>query len=238
MNRLVRLLQLLLPSSHTVGYWASVAGIIASGITIYVFWATPSPEDDSQTKQFALSGTGNLGLQFQQQGRPIKVEKVSGNEVWYYTSQIEITRAPVQILVPKQHCERPSDEIMVHAITERDLHQVSEKIAAMRDEGFPFQDLFLGGYATAAEPNFVTDLYAEEIDLGQDNPFLRGWNFFSGTRYSGEADGKLLINVESIGDGENALMASQDIVLVFGRDACGTEDRFWHVDVVGLQFAD
>lgn len=238
MDRLVRLLKLLVPSGHTIGYWASVVGIIASGISIYVFWVTPSTEEKAETSQFALSGTGNLGLQFQQQGRPIKVEKLSADGLYSYTSQIEIRRGPIQVLVPKQHCDRPSDEIMVHAIVDRDVQQVSEKINAMRDAGFLFGDLFPGGYGVAAEPNFVSDLYGGEFDLGQENPFLRGWNYFSGTRYSGEAEGKPLINIESIGDGSNSLTTAQHIVLVFGRDVCAPEETFWHVDVVGLRFAD
>jgi len=239
MDRLAGFLKMLIPSGHTVGYWASVAALMASGITIYLFWATPGPKDETRSDQFSPSGTGNLGLQFQQQGLPLRVEKIDENEMWSYTAEIEVARAPVQILVPKQHCEGPSDQISIHAIVDQELEEVSRKISAMHQR-FAFGDLSLGGYIVATERSFVTDLYGDSIDLEQENPFLRGFNFFTGTRYSGEAEGKWLINIESIEgrDGPNAIMTAQNVVLVFIRDAWGSEDRFWHLDVVGLRFAE
>lgn len=115
------------------------------------------------------------------------------------------------------------------------MELVSNEVQMMRLEGVQFEELFPRGYGSAAEPNFVTDLYGESLDLGMKNPFLRNWNRFAGSQYSGEVDGKLLINIENIEDGLNALMTAQHIVLVFGQEACGTEDRFWHLDVVGLR---
>jgi hypothetical protein len=202
---------------------------------MYGFWQSQSATTSPKPAHI-YSGTGNLGLEFRQNGAVVQVAKSDNDPAWYYTSQVMLEREPFQVLVPKRHCDQASDEMMVHVIIDTELAAISEKISALRDEKHPFSDIFLPGYAMASQPNFVTELYDDSFDLKQDNPFRRGWNFFYGTRYSGELDGKLLVNVEWLGTETNAINTAENAVLVFGRAECTSGPGFWHIDVVGVQF--